>query len=435
MYKIKFGLRYGYQVIETLNKISKSQWLSHDELLEYQTAKLRRLIKHVYSSVRYYSAAMRNIGLRPEDIKGVEDLKYFPVLTKKDIKNNYDKLTSNDSHKRKISKASTGGTTGESLTVFRDMDTLTWTEAVLLRGMSWAGFSTGDKIVDFCSEGRPNLLGKVRTRLVNRYCFPAYAKENELIRHFEKIKSVRPFALTGYASNLYRIAAVCHKQKINDVKIPVIFSTAEMLYDHQRDFIEQTFNGRVFDYYGCNEIGSLAYQCEYGNKHISDEHVIVEATNAGGVPVMNVPGEITITDLDNYAMPLIRYKNGDVGVTATGACECGRGLSTIKSLQGRAQDFLRAEDGNYVPSIFFANRFRSIKGISQYQIIQNDARNITMKIVRNDSFSGAELTGMTDIIKGAIGQSVNIRVEECDSINITGRGKTRLVISHVPVEF
>ena len=434
VYQFKFGFKFGFEVIKTLRQITKYQWVSRDELLAFQTKKLKRLIQHAYDNVTYYREVMEKLDLKPEDIKSVEDIKYLPLLTKEEIRKNQEKFVSKDIRNRNTIPGSTGGSTGEPLKFVRDWNTHIWTEAALLRGMSWAQFRIGDTFIDFMSPGWPSILGKIRTRMIGRYCFPALAKYDVLASYMKKIKGYRPFCLAGYTSNLYRIAKTCHKRGINDIEIPVIFTTAEMLYDFQRDFLEKQFNSSVFDYYGCNELGSIAFECEYKNKHISNEHVIVETTNSKGDPVINSLGEITVTDLDNYAMPFIRYKIGDTGIIPNDVCACGRSLKIIKSIDGRTQEFLRTLDGNYVPAVFFPARFRNLVGIDQYQIVQTDIHVIVLKIVKNRCFSARELEGMMQIIREMIGNDITITVEEHRSIPLTRRGKVRLVMTNLKIE-
>jgi phenylacetate-CoA ligase len=227
---------------------------------------------------------------------------------------------------------------------------------------------------------------------------------------------------------------ICHQREVKDVEFPVIFTTAEMLYDHQRDFLERIFNAEVFDYYGCNEVGTIAYECEHHKKHISEERLILETTAADDNPMTNAIGEFAITDLNNYVMPFIRYKIGDIGCISHDKCACGRTSRVINSLEGRKQDFLKAADGNYVPAVFFPCRFKDLMGLDQYQIIQTDAHNITVNIVKNKLFSERELKWMLQEIKRMIGAQVNVRVEEFGQIPLTRSGKSRLVKSFVPLE-
>lgn len=435
LYQIKFGPAFGFNVINIRNVLDKTQWLSSTELSEYQTSKLRRLIQHVYNNVPYYSDIMHKKGLRPEDIRSAEDLKHFPVLTKKEIRENFDSIVSADIKKRRIIKASTSGTTGNPLIYYRDMNTFAWQEAARLRGWSWAQYQMGVPVIRFASPEWPSLLGKIRIGLINEHEYPAFAKNDELKIFFLQIKKLQPFCLSGMASNLFRMANVCAQNDIEEIQFPVVFSSAEMLYGYQRNFLEKHFKSQVYDFYGCNEIGSMAYECEYRNKHITEEHVVFEVIDSKGKCILDKPGEIAITDLDNFAMPFIRYKLGDVGTLTRSKCDCGRELNVLTNVEGRTQDFLKTLDGNYVPSVYFPTRFRDLKGIEQYQIIQNDIYNIILKIVKNEFYSCEELADMIRVMKEMIGASVNIQVEEYEHISLTGRGKSRLVISNVPKEF
>ena len=250
----------------------------------------------------------------------------------------------------------------------------------------------------------------------------------------KKIKKIKPCFLIGYASNLYRIATICHKHSLDDVEFRGVFSTSEMLYDYQREFLEQQFKGKVFDYYGCSEVGTIAYECEHHVKHITDERFIVETTMSENKQIVGRMGEIIITDLYNYVMPFIRYKNGDLCTLSENPCRCGRGLKILDCVEGRAQDFLTSIDGNYIPAIFFPSHFKSLKGMDQYQIIQTEVYNIILKIVKNRMFSQEELDNMIRKIQEMVGNGTKVKVQEEQFIPLTRSGKNRLVISHVPLK-
>lgn len=434
VYSIKNGPLYGFNVISLLKQLTRTQWFSRDELIAYQNDKLKKLIRHVYLYVPYYREIMLNNNLRPEDITRTEDLKYFPLLTKNIIRDNYPKMMSDDIKKRRINKASTGGTTGEPISFYREYNTLKWVEAAFLRGLSWTGYRLGDSLINFTHDNWPSCLGKLRLKLINAYTFPGFFKENEIVDYFNAIQKVQPVFIKGSASYLYRISSIWQKNNLNNLKVLGVLSTSEMLYDYQKNYLENMFDCKVYDYYGCNEVPSLAYECEYGNKHITGERTVIETVTSKGENVCEVPGQIVLTDLDNYAMPFIRYVIGDIGTITNDKCKCGRGLNILKKIEGRNQDMLRTLDGNHVPAIFFPNRFHNLVGIKQYQIIQNDLRNITLKIIRNQKFSQKEVDEMKRLIKEVIGNSVKIYVEDCDQIPLTSSGKSRIVISHVPFE-
>jgi phenylacetate-CoA ligase len=434
LYRIKSGA-FGFQVIKAFKTLDRTQWKTKRELASYRDRKLQSLIRHVFENVPYYTEIMRQLKLKPEDIKNADDLQLLPVLTKRTIRENYDKLLSKNIDHKKTFVGSTGGSTGEPLKITRDRQTQMYAEAAFLRGMSWSNYRIGDTVVDFRSLGKQSFLGRARRRLINSYDFEALAKEEDLIRIMKRVKSLRPFCLIGYASNIFRIASICQKNEIDSGTIPVIFSTGETLFEYQREMIQNVFNGRVYDYYGCNEIGSIAYECEYQHKHLTEEHIILETTDTNGSRVCDNLGQFNITDLDNYAMPFIRYQNGDVGVIGHESCECGRGLKVLRSLEGRVQEFLTTQDGNCIPAIFFPGRFRNLRGMSQYQIIQTSVQHIILKVVKNPSFRQSELDEMVSVIKETLGAGVEVSLEQHDYIPLTARGKNRLVISQLPARF
>lgn len=434
VYQLRHG-PYGVRIIKVFKYLNQSQWFSEDKIRVDQNNKLKRLIEHVYHNVPYYRNLMQKKGIVPQDINCADDLKYFPVLTKKIIRSNYQDIMSLDLNKRRVMESSTGGTTGEPLKLYLDKDTRIWREAARLRGWSWANFQIGMSVVAFPSNNWPSLIGKLRIGMINEHAFPFFLEENDIVGCFPKVKDIKPHCITGISSYLCRIASVYSRNHLNEMHVPVIITTSEVLYDHNRGLLENTFKGKVYDQYGCVEIGSLAYECEHNNKHISDEHVIVEAVNSEGSHVVNAPGHLIITDLDNYAMPFIRYKIGDVGTLSGSRCKCGRGLSVLKSMDGREDEFLKKLEGGFVPPIYFPARFARLKGIKQYQIVQTDVEHIVLIIVKNAGFSSETIDEMINVIKEKLGHIVNVTIEERDNIPLTSRGKTRLVISHVPVQF
>lgn len=429
------SLIHGVRIIKVFKDLNHTQWLSRDRIKAYQIDKLRSLIEHAYNNVLYYRDIMRSNGIKPQDIRDTDDLKYFPILTKEIIRANFEQMIARGTNISKLKRVKTGGTTGKPLTFYQDRNTHIWQEAALLRGWSWADYHIGDKMIALTFYDKISLLGSLRSKLRNLNYLYALAKKDQIIEYSNKIKSIDPFCLSGLTSSLYRNANSFKRFNINGMMIPAIFSYGEMLHDYQRVLLEEVFNSKVYDYYGCNEIGSMAYECENSCKHITDEHVIFETTNSKGANVINTRGDIILTNLNNYAMPFIRYKVGDVGTLSDGDCDCGRKLGVLKSLDGRSQEFLKTSDGNYIPAISFLSFFNHLKGIEHYQIIQSDINNITLKIVKSEYYSTKELESMIRIIKERIGNSVNINIEECDQIPLTARGKTRFVISHLPAEF
>ncbi|MFB3885576.1 MAG: phenylacetate--CoA ligase family protein [Thermodesulfobacteriota bacterium] len=427
-----YKCRYGVAIKQSLDQLNRSEWYTRSELEAYQYEKLSRLMKHVYAHVPYYRRIMREMALKPAHIKKLTDIKYLPILNKSIIRKEGTNMFSAVRDDRRGREGRTGGTTGEPLRFVHDVKTIIAAEAALLRGKSWAGYRLGVPTASLMTVGKPTFLGKARERLISIHAYSAFSTEDDVIKGLEKIRRRKICFLESYASNLYRIARICHDRKIEDISLPVIFSTGEVLLPYQKELIEKQFGSQVFDYYGSNEIGSLAYECkEHHNKHITDEHVILEVTDSRGNPLVDEMGEITITDLDNYAMPFVRYKIGDIGIITEEVCGCGRKLNILKHLEGRMADFLKGIDGSLISPVAFLALLRNIIGLSEYQIVQIDRERVQLIFVKNELFSENELELIAKTIKEVMGDAVYVDFEERASIRATDRGKHRLIVSRL----
>ncbi len=428
-----YQYRYGYRAIKVFDFLTQSQWFSKEKLWWYQYEKVKRLLKYAYVNIPYYRRTMDESGFRPDEFKSLDDITHLPILDKQTIRENHQDIFYRQINRFHVKESFTGGSTGEPLKYRRDMNTIAWSDAALLRGKKWANYNIGLPLAHFKTIGRPSVRGRIRESLIRIHSFPAFSREQEIIENMVRIKKIGPYCLESYATTLYRIASVCSKHGVDGLAIPAIFSTGEMLYPHQRTLIERQFNGRVFDYYGCNEIGCFAHECcEYHSKHISDEHVIIETVDADGKRVVGQQGEIVVTDLDNYAMPFIRYRVGDVGVISEEACGCGRKSTILKRLEGRTGDFLRTSEGDIVPPIIIMTTFRNIKGIQKYQVIQTEIGRLDLVIEKNSLFSEMELLFMVRELKTLLGEGTVINVRE-EGMKPTSRGKFRTIISKIPV--
>src|SRR5690606_7341950 len=138
------------------------------------------------------------------------------------------------------------------------------------------------------------------------------------------------------------------------LKPTAIITTAEVLSESDRAVIERVFGCKVFNEYGCGEVGTIAHECKFGNLHVNSENVIVEIVDDHGEGVaIGEVGEIVVTDLVNYSMPLIRYKIKDFGAFGSDCCECGVGLPIIKEIFGREYDYLVNDIGEKFHGEFF----------------------------------------------------------------------------------
>lgn len=423
------SLKY-YSILE------KTQWFPISQIEDIQQKKLRALILHAYENVPYYRNMFKNANLIPDDIKTTHDLSKLPLLTKYTIKKNANSIVSNNTLKRY--KFYSGGTTGEPLVSYKDRGPISWSLGAAYRGWDWGGYRLGDRYATLWRS--PDTINKYNKfhnhiqNIVRRNMFlPSfYLNEETLSENIRKLNTYKPKIIRASPSAAYGMAEFMESNGIEYIKPTAIFTAAEKLYNFQREKIETVFGCEVFDSYGSNEIRSISYECaEHNGYHISAENVIVEFIR-DGENVSSGLGDIIITDLNNYAMPFIRYKIGDVGVATDEVCACGRGLPLMKSIEGRHNSIVITKDNKLLSSSFFADVLTNIDFIKQFQIVQDLPEFIQVHIVCTHNINQKELDYVLSIIEHNV-CDMDFKVECVDSISPARSGKLQLVISKIPL--
>jgi phenylacetate-CoA ligase len=193
----------------------------------------------------------------------------------------------------------------------------------------------------------------------------------------------------------------------------------------------------VYDKYGAREFaGGLAYQCpEQNGYHVVAECGIIEIVNEEGKQVR--PGEVgavVVTELNNYALPLIRYKLGDfaVAMDPNTTCKCGRGLPLMGNIDGRIQATILGTKKQMVPGSFFARLFANYDyAIRQFQVVQYEFGKITMRIVKAHRYDDAVLEDVHIEIRKHLGEDIVVDVEFVDVIPLGRTGKRHHSMSHL----
>jgi phenylacetate-CoA ligase len=210
-----------------------------------------------------------------------------------------------------------------------------------------------------------------------------------------------------------------------------IVTGAEALYEAERKEIEGAFDCPVFDTYGCREFMLIAAECEqHAGLHVNADHLVVELVDPKGRAVADGPGDVVITDLHNFAMPLVRYRNGDRATAMIGAaCACGRGLPLLRSVDGRILDMIATPDGRNVPGEFFVYVMLGRTAIKRYQIVQVATDALEVRIMSHDALPGSECDLITAQIAKVTGPLMRIMIKKVDAIEEPASGKRRVTVS------
>ncbi len=264
-------------------------------------------------------------------------------------------------------------------------------------------------------------------RLANKWLIDVFCQSDETKQETARqLLRIKPKYIEGYVSDTLALGRACYQA---GVKINCVLTCGEMLYEHQRRELARMYEAKVSDYYGCNEVGSIAFECEMGRKHITDEHVIVEVVDDVGLPVFDQQGRILVTDLDNYLTPFIRYDVGDLGVLTREPCPCGRKLTVLKSLDGRVQDALVNASGDRLSTLFFAARFRDLKAIHRIQIIQKTISQVDLLYEGTAAGMEEELCSIVGEIRSRLGAQMEVIPRQVERLVCSSRGKCRLIVS------
>jgi phenylacetate-CoA ligase len=331
---------------------------------------------------------------------------------------------------------STGGSTGKPLRFYRTRESGNWSSAAELRAYGWSGFRFGDK--QALIWGSPidlskwiSLRGRIWNSVTRTLILDACSMSETSMRKFaRKLAWFKPKVIRGYASGVYIFAKFLESERIN-LEPAAVITSAETLFHHQRAKIEDVFGCDVYDFYGSREVPSMASECsEKSGYHISSENVLLEFVKDHEQVVANETGAILVTDLTNYAMPFIRYQNGDMGKPLDEPCQCGRGLSLMGALEGRITDVIVTRDGKSVSSPVFTLVFKDLQHVKEFQVIQESRERIKVKIVKRSQYSEEDSNCIINGIKKIAGENMQIDIEFVTSIPPTRSGKRRIVISH-----
>jgi phenylacetate-CoA ligase len=423
--------------------LKRTQWLSQNQLELLQKKSLRTLINHAYETVPYYRRLFKKEGLKPSDIKDSDDLTKFPLLTKNDIRENFEDLISKDYPKNRLIRYRSGGT-GNPISFFITKEQLSWELAAESRAYGWADYRLGDRC--FMFWGSPidkskyqTMSGRFTKAIERLHVSDSYLMSKSTLAKFaNSLKKFDPEIIKGYTTSVLMVAKYLLENNFDFVRPKSVLTTAETLFDSDRKIIEEAFGCPVFDCYGSREIGALAAECEeHSGYHITMENIVMEFVKEGEHVAPGEKGSIIITNLRNFGMPFIRYKIGDIGIPSKEKCNCGRGLSLLSSIEGRVADFLAVYDKekdqivSVGPVYPIFERATTHISLDSYQVIQEKVDEIVIKVVKGKGYSQKDTDFLLEYTQNLLGNNVTVRINFVDHIPPSPSGKRSRVISKV----
>lgn len=419
-------------------ELSRRQFDAPAVVKTRQLVALRRILHHAANTVPYYRQLFGEISFPPTSVQSFDDLQQLPLLTKKTIRERGRDLLSDCFRNQPLIRKKTSGSTGVPLEVKLDGGGLSWKRACTLRSDEWSGWTRGQPVAKVWGNPdyrRHGIKGWLRNRLYDRAIhLDTLNMSPDSIRSFvQQIHRTRPDLIFGHAHSLFLLADFIGRNELTVHQPAGIIATAMVLHEWQRRRIESVFRCQVTNRYGCEEVSLIACECEeHRGLHVNADSVLVEVISGGAPASPGQPGAIVVTDLSNFAMPLIRYQIGDVGTFADHVCPCGRGFPLLKSIEGREADYVVTADGRLISGISLTENFAVlVPGVAQLQIVQLEFCKFVYRVVRGSEWSPASERRIAELSAERFGADARFTIEFVDAIPQEPSGKYRFCISHV----
>jgi phenylacetate-CoA ligase len=432
--------RFGRAFRVSSQLLERSQYWPAEYYEIYQLYLLKALLRHAYNNIPFYRHKYDLHKIRINDIEAYSDIKYLPIVTKRDIRENVAQMKARNYNGSAFQYHTTGGSTGTPVGLFWDASrTVPIERAFMRRQWGWVGYKM-DRDRSIVLRGTP-VKGGALYEIVNhnqlRLSVYNMTKRN-LGEYISIINDFRPVAIHAYPSAAYILARhIIDKGNKGFPSLRVVLCGSENLYQSQRTVIEAAFGCRVYSWYGQSEYVALAGECEYSNDyHCYSEYGITEVLTRGNSAARpGEVGEIVATGFNNLAMPLIRYRTEDIArVSTVKECCCGRHYPLIERIEGRLQEMIVSKNGNLISMTAINMHDGVFDDVFQFQFYQDRPGILELRIVRKDSYSMTSEAAIRRELYKKLQNQFDLRIEYADSIQVTDRGKAKFLIQKLPIQ-
>jgi len=411
--------------------------MSEEEIRKIQIDLFKSLLTHAVENVPYYQKNVRLEKPGIEAISSMDILRELPILEKRILRETPEMLMSKSYDTRKLVKINTSGTTGTPLTIYISPDARKKNYAFFERSKQWAGINGFERSITFAGRtivpaGQKEPPYWRKNLVFNNMSFSSYhLSKNTVEDYLEAIREIKPVFIDSYPSSISFIADHLIRNNADEIKVKAVITSAETLFTHQREKIEKAFGCKVYDQYGSAEQVVFVCQCEKGSYHLNPEYGYLEVLDKNNQPVKaGELGEFVCTGFTNTAMPLIRYKIGDMGILSDKQCACGRHFPVVERIDGRDDDVLITPDGRYIGRL--DPIFKGVENtIKESQIIQEKIDLIRILIVRSEGYQEKHGEFIVSELGKRMGTTLAYKIEYVDSIPRAKNGKYRAVICNV----
>lgn len=401
------------------NRKTRKNYIEIKRLMESNTSnknQLSLLLKHAIQSVPFY----KNFNFT--------NIEEFPVLTKNDYKENYNIYQSEHYLDKQLHQMSTSGSTGTPFTVYQNMNKRKRTVADLIYFNDIAGQKLGDRFMYIKAFPEPKT--RIESLKQNVIAIDILKLNNNVLEGIRTTlkKDKLITSILAYASSYEQLGNYLHKMGDNPemFNLKALFSSSALLTDDTKNKLVEVFGCPVIDRYSNQENGVLAQTRDtFGEFHINRASYYIELLkiDSDEVAEKGELGRITITDLYNFAMPMIRYDTGDLAISDD---DDRKSLSTLRNIQGRRVDIIYDTKGNMLTPHTVSVHMKRYEKLKQWQFIQDDKNNYILKA------NGAEgiytRVDFENTLRSILGSDAEIEIQYVDEIPVLASGKFKNTI-------
>ena len=410
----------------------EKECMSRDELHALQGKRLVETVKWTYDNVAMYRQRMDEAGIKPGDIKSVDDITKLPFTEKEDLRANFPFGLLAAPQKDIVRIQGSSGTTGHPIVVgYTQGDVDVWSEMVA-RALSAAGATSEDIVQVGYGYGlfTGGLGAHQGATELGAMVIPMSAGNTQRqLMMMQELKSTILCCTPSYAIYLGESAVEAGLDPHKDLCLKAGVFGAEPWTEEMRKHLEELFGINALDIYGLTEIAGpgVGYEClEKHGSHINEDHVIIECIDpsTGQHVPDGTPGELVFTTITKKGQPAIRYRTHDIATLDTTPCACGRTNARMGRITGRTDDMIVVRGVNVFPSQI-ESVLVSVEGVAPHYQIEVDRVKSTDTLAIN-----VELTD--DMFSDTVSHIENIRNEIADQIkSVVGiKAKINLVAPH-----
>lgn len=408
-----------------LKEWEKYDRMSAEALEQLQQQRLTKILDYARKKVPYY----QDLNL-PESAS----LQDFPVLTKDILRSQSDRLIAQGYSISKLEKNHSSGSSGVQSITYMTPQHKAYVRAIQTHWWQWGGFKPGERTLQTGISPNRTFIKKLKDIFFRVTYLNAFSlSENQIINVLRKLKNKSPKHIIGYPSALNEIAKTAIDKKV-ETQFESLISLGDKLFEHYRPNFDKAFlSPTVINTYGCAEGLLIGCTCDLPYYYIMSPHVYIEMVDENHKPVKDGErGHILVTCLTNYAMPIIRYKLGDLGVLLPKEKYPGKrrfNYPLLQEMTGRETDVIHTPNGNTLIVHSFTGILEYYQQIKQYKVVQTAADTLIIEYITENATVLGESTReeIRKKINTLVSGSMQILFKPVDMILPSPSGKPQLL--------